>query len=179
MNSKIFAVIMVVIFGGAIFYFASRPMGKSVPKESEEHHQNPDTEKPTSSLAEESYQYFLNQKKENNFSIKELDDQLDALSAQFPTDYRFPLERVRGASTIKGIHNHAEEFELLTDAALKAIECNCGASKKMLQDLLAHQKDKLNGFWKLVTHPKQWNPIINALEKEEEQLLEVTNQHHH
>jgi hypothetical protein len=181
MNNKIIAIAttaIVVLVLVLAFYFATRPIAEKhsedIPKTTtqNDHVEPSESQKPLP--ANEAHQDFLTWKKDEDSSLQAQDERLQALSESFPKDYRFPLERVRGAAKVKGIHSHTEEFELLADAARIAIECECGDTKKMLDDLNTHRGDKTNGFWKLSTHPKQWDPIIEALRKEDVDLLSAS-----
>ena len=182
MNSKIIAGILVVLIIGLGGYLLTRPFGKSPVKnisgkdEIENNHSGNNIELTKSSQA---FQSFLKSKKENKLGLQELDNQLGKLSKEFPIDYRFPLERIRGAAKIKRLHSHKEEFELLGNAAQISIECNCGDAEKLLNDLQQNSGNKANGFWKLSTHPKQWNPIMEALKLKDVEALGKMNDSHH
>ena len=171
MNAKIIAGIIILILMSVGIYFAIKPI--SNPSESvetthssEDPHTEASGENKEVKTADDDFLEFQNWQKTTSSSPKELDDYLVKLSEEYLNDYRFSLERIRGAAKVKGVHSHKKEFELLDAAAQKAIECVCGDSKKMLHDLEEHKSNKERGFWKLSTHPKQWNLIIEALEHE-------------
>ena len=184
MNHKTIAAIVVVLIVLTAAYFLSRPASdkKVVPNGAVENTGQPPQADPPKSktipLAEAAYQEFINWKKEAAPSPKERDARLHDLSEKFPKDFRFPLERIRGAANIKGVHSHKEAFELLSTAAEKAIACECGDAEKMLADLRAHEGDKANGFWKLSTHPKQWDTVVEALEHGDIGGLNTVGGHH-
>lgn len=183
MNSKNIAGIVVVLLIGLIGYFLTQPFGNSPNNTSEkdktknqDNHSENTNDLNSQSLA---FQEFLDLKKENDLEAYELDIQLKKLSEEYANDYRFTLERIRGDEKISGIHSHKEEFELLAKAAQISIECACGDAEKMLNDLKKNSRNKVNGFWKLSTHPKQWNSIIEALKHEDVGELEKMNGNHH
>ncbi len=183
MKDKIIIVIVFLVVVAIVGYFLTRPIGKAPAKNKMEKVDEVKIDEPikNNSLSNEdkAFQDFLNSKKENKLGIQELDNQLEKLSHEFPYDYRFPLERIRGAAKIKGVHSHKEEFELLANAAQTSIVCDCGDAEKMLNDLQKNSGNKANGFWKLSTHPKQWNPIIEALKHKDVEELEKINDSHH
>ena len=182
-KSIAFAIVGLIILAAA--YFLTRPVMKSSPQDpsklSEKTEQKDDKkeEKEALSSADDAFQQYLDWKKENNPSLQEQDSQLETLGQEFPKDYRFLLERIRGSAKIKGVHSHTEEFELLSNAAKMAIECQCNDAAKMLADLKTHAGDKSHGFWKLSTHPKQWDVVIEALEHKDVSLLNANDGHGH
>lgn len=183
MKDKIIISIVILVVVAIVGYFLTRPIGKTPAKNKMEKVDELKTGEPIKnnslSNGDKAFQEFLNSKKENKLGLQELDNQLEKLSKEFPSNYRFPLERVRGEAKIKGLHSHNEEFELLANAAQTSIECNCGDAEKMLNDLQQNSRNKANGFWKLSTHPKQWNPIMEALKQEDVEALEKINDSHH
>jgi hypothetical protein len=184
MSAKSTAILVVAIVVAAFAFFLGKELmqgNQTTGKETNvQELDTPKAQEPThqKAAAEQSYQEFLVLKKEGKSTTKELDERLTELAAQFPTNYRFPLEKIRGAAKIKGVHSHTEEFEILEESAKIAITCQCGDAEKMLADLLAHKDNKESGFWKLSTHPHQWAPIIEALEKQDAELLGKHGDHH-
>jgi hypothetical protein len=87
-------------------------------------------------------------------------------------DYRFIFERVK--NRIYGGEHH-EAFSLLEEAAMTAIENGQAAS--MFRDI---NEDKEGDLKKLSHgHPKQWNPIYEALENNDREVLVNPHKPHH
>lgn len=179
MNTKIIALVIVIVVVAAGIYFVSRPFPKDPAPTKEKPTQIDPVEKKTLPDAEQAYLDFLKWNDTASSTPDALDKRLEELSTSYPSDYRFSLERIRGGANVKGVHSHTEEFEILREAAKKAIACQCGDAIKMRNDLLANKDDKSKGFWKLATHPKQWNVVIEAIEKEDVSLLDKNEEHHH
>ena len=180
MNSKVIAFIIVIIaiIGlSAGIYFASKPSKMAPSTQKQEQPVAAVEAKKTTD--EYPYEDFQKWKKDNAPTPGELDKRLEELAAKYPSNYRFSLERIRGEANVKGVHSHAEEFEILEEAARKAIACQCGDATIMRNDLLANKDQKNQGYWKLSTHPQQWNVIIEALELQDAKLLEKSGEHHH
>lgn len=178
MNAKIISIIIVILALAAGFYFASKPITKGPASKKETHTHDEDAGN-TAPGVEQSYSDFLQWKENESPDAVALDKKLSELAVQYPSDYRFSLERIRGAANVKGVHSHVEGFEILGEAARKAITCKCGDALKMRNDLLANKDDKIKGFWKLSTHPKQWEVVVEALEKEDASQLAKNEEHHH
>ena len=169
MNTKIIAGIIILIVLGVGIYFATQPISgiskseDTTHQHAEKHSENPSIqeEKETDEIAFEDFQNWL---KKESPTPQEIEDYLVKLEGKYPDDYRFTLERIRGAAKVKGVHSHKREFEILEAAARKAVACECGDAQKMLDDLNRNKSNKKRGFWKLSTHPKEWNKIINVLQ---------------
>ena len=178
MNAKVISIIIVILALAAGLYFSSKPITKGLTSKKETHSHNEDAGNSASGV-EQSYSDFLAWKENESPDADALDKKLTELAAQYPSDYRFTLERVRGAANVKGVHSHTEGFEILEEAARKAIACKCGDANKMRNDLLANKDDKIKGFWKLSTHPKQWDMVVEALENKDASQLAKNEEHHH
>ena len=184
MYYKLIAILIALLIALTGLFVVTRPMSNKKPEERVENtpakEKTLDQPENQSDLnAEQAFLDFLTWKKDSQPTLQTQDTRLDELSRQFPQDYRFVLERIRGDAKIKGIHSHTAEFEILTKAAQIAINCDCGDAQKMKADLIRDKANKSNGFWKLSTHPKQWKPIIDALEEENVSLLKKQSDHHH
>jgi hypothetical protein len=168
MNAKIIAGIIIAIVFGVGIYFATQPISGTSKSEdtthqhAENHSENkPEEEKETDETAFADFQNWL---KKEAPTPQETENYLVKLEEKYPDDYRFTLERIRGAAKVKGLHSHKKEFEILEEAARKAVACECGDASKMLADLTKNKSNKERGFWKLSTHPREWKAVLDILQ---------------
>ncbi|GEM_PF-4255200 len=142
----------------SVVLFYGAPTAKRIPPPPVTH----TGETPSPENADRDYQEFIQWRDAHTHTPSDISKQLEALEERHGHDYRFTLERVR--VSIYGFHDHPLAFKFLRVSAEKAIKN--GRAKELLDILKDQESDRVKGFWKLATHPHDWNPIIEALQEE-------------